>query len=125
MSDADIIAPAGMGLTERQRDALVMVTTHVGLHGVMPSRRVLAAEMGCSPNNANRLVQGLVERGELNSLTRGGPLTGFGGGGIFVSVPPDIAALLAQFCSLHGEKLQHVVADAIALHLDQLGGVSE
>ena len=125
MSEQDSIAPQGMGLTERQRDALVMITGFVGRHGVMPSRRLLAAEMGCSPNNANRLMQGLVERGELNSLTRGGSLTGFGGGGVFVSVPPDVASLLAQFCALHGEKLQFVVADAIALHLDQLGGPGE
>ena len=126
MNDAnETAAPAGMGLTERQREALVMITAWVGNHGMMPSRRQLAAAMGCSPNNAVRLMHGLAERGELNSISPGGPLTGFGLGGVLVSVPPDVAAHLAQFCSLHGERLQNVVADAIALHLDQLGGVSK
>ena len=124
MSDAsDTVAPAGMGLTERQREALVFITAYVGRHGIMPSRRTLAAEMGCSRNNAVRLMHGLAERGELNSLSPGGPVTGFGCGGVLVSVPPDVAAHLAQFCSLRGERLQNVVADAITIHLDELGGV--
>ena len=77
MNDAnETAAPAGMGLTERQREALVMITAWVGNHGMMPSRRQLAAAMGCSPNNAVRLMHGLAERGELNSISPGGPLTG-------------------------------------------------
>ena len=125
MNEIDAIVSDGMGLTQRQRDALTMITAFVGRHGIMPSRRLLAAEMDCSPNNAARLMHGLAERGELNSLSPGGPLTGLGLVGVMVSVPPDVAAKLAQFCSLHNEKLQHVVADAIALHLDQLGAIVE
>lgn len=115
----------GMGLTPRMKAALDAITAHVGLHGVMPSRSTLAAAMGCSKNNAVQLINGLVERGELNSLTPGGALSGFGRDGVAVFVPAHLAALLAAFCAANSERIPAVVADAIALHLDQLGEVVE
>jgi hypothetical protein len=86
----------------------------------MPSRRVLAGHLGCNANNANRLIHSLVERGELSSMTPGGPLTGFGAVGVAVFVPAHLAAQLAAFCAANDERLTAVVADAIALHVDQL-----
>jgi len=56
-------------------------------------------------------------------VTRGGPLAGFGRDGVSVFVPAHVAAELAAFCVKNSEKVAAVVADAITLHLDQLGGV--
>ncbi|MBN8987448.1 MAG: ABC transporter permease [Rhizobiales bacterium] len=111
-----------MGLTARQKAALDAITAHVGRHGVMPSRSTLAEAMGCSKNNAARLIQGLVARDELNTVTRGGALSGFGGAGVSVFVPAYLAAQLAAFCAANAERIPAVVADAIMLHLDQLAG---
>jgi SOS-response transcriptional repressor LexA len=122
----DNVIIAGMGLTLRMREALKAITEHVALHGVMPSRRVLAERLGCNATNASRLIHSLVERGELSSLTPGGPLSGFGHQGVAVMVPAHVAASLAAFCLAQGERLTSVTADAIALHIDQLSeGVAE
>ncbi|BAL77060.1 LexA family protein [Bradyrhizobium cosmicum] len=120
-----ISSHTGMGLTSRQAAALAAITEHVALHGVMPSRRTLAKALGCNPNNAARLARALVERGELNAVSQGGALSGFGSTGVAVFVPPHLAALLAAFCVENGERLTSVVADAIALHLDELGGETD
>ncbi len=112
----------GMGLTARMVDALAAITEFVGRHGVMPSRRLLAAAMSCSPNNANRLMQGLVERGELSTVTQGGALAGFGREGVLISVRPHTAARLAAYCAANGERVTAVADDAIDLHLDVLAG---
>jgi DNA-binding transcriptional regulator YhcF (GntR family) len=100
------------------KDALQAITAHVAMHGVMPSRRSLATALGCNPNNANRLMGSLVERGEVNSVSTGGALSGFGRDGVAVFVPSHIAAQLAAFCLANSEKIGAVVADAITLHLD-------
>lgn len=121
----DLATPVGMGLTPRMKAALDAIVTHVGLHGVMPSRSMLASALACNKNNANRLMTSLVERGEINSLTPGGALTGFGSAGIAVFIPAHLAAQLAGFCAINSEKITAVVADAIALHLDQLDGSVE
>src|SRR5882724_1509415 len=112
-----------MGLTTRMKDALEAITAHVALHGIMPSRSMLAAALGCHKNNANRLMASLVERGEVASLTPGGPLSGFGGGGVAVFIAPHLAARLAAFCAANSEKITAVVADAIVLHLDEMGEI--
>ncbi|MGC2780701.1 MAG: hypothetical protein WA418_34200, partial [Bradyrhizobium sp.] len=78
----DIVIPLSVGLTPRMAEALRAITEHVALHGVMPSRRLLAAKLGRNPNNANRLIHALIERGELSAMTPGGPLSGFGHQGV-------------------------------------------
>lgn len=123
MSQEPTIIASGMGLTERQAEALRAITAFVGRHGVMPSRSQLAVELGCNKNGAVQLVARLVERGEVLSLTPGGPISGFGHApGVVVIVPPHIAARLASFCAVHDERVSAVVIDAIALHLDALAG---
>ncbi|OKO67478.1 ABC transporter permease [Bradyrhizobium sp. NAS96.2] len=111
-----------MGLTARMAAALAAITEFVGRHGVMPSRRLLADAMGCSPNNANRLMQSLVDRGELSTVSRGGSLAGFGRAGVLISIRPHIAARLAAYCAANDERVMAVAEDAIALHLDGLAG---
>lgn len=109
-----------VGLTKRMKDALEAITAHVAIHGVMPSRSMLAAALGCNRNNANRLMGALVERGEVNSVSTGGALSGFGRDGVAIFVPSHVAAHLAAFCLANTEKIGAVVADAIELHIDQL-----
>ncbi|UGA47126.1 ABC transporter permease [Bradyrhizobium quebecense] len=120
----DVPASDGMGLTARMVDALKAITEFVGRHGAMPTRRALADVMGCNPNNANRLMDSLVERGELSAVTRRGwvAVAGFGRDGVLISVRPHIAARLAAYCAANGEKVTAVADDAIQLHLDQLEG---
>lgn len=120
--DEIVSSQTGMGLTSRQAAALVAITEHVALHGVMPSRRTLAKALNCNPNNAARLAHGLVERGEVCAVSKGGALSGFGSAGVAVFIPPHLAAQLAAFCIDNSERLTSVVADAVALHLDALGG---
>ncbi len=120
---SEIISITGMGLTERQRDALAAITEFAARHGVMPSRRQLATALGCNPNNANRLIAGLVERGMLNSISPGGMLSGFGSEGVAVFIPAHVAAALAAYCAANGERVPAVVADAVTLHLDAVAGV--
>lgn len=109
-----------IGLTARMKVALEAITSHVAMHGVMPSRSSLAATLGCGKNNANRLMQSLVERGEVNSVSTGGALSGFGRDGVAIFVPSHIAAQLAAYCLTDSERVGDVVADAILLHLDQV-----
>jgi hypothetical protein len=116
--------PSGFGLTVRMKETLAAITAHVALHGVMPSRRSLGAALGCNANNASRLMAALIERGELSSRGGGGgSLAGFGNAGVAIFIPADLAAKLAAFCIERSEKLPAVVADAVTLHLDQLGDV--
>jgi hypothetical protein len=115
--------PRGMGLTERQSQALAAVTWLVSAEGRMPSRSELAKELDCSKNNANRLIECLVERGELVAVAPHGPLAGFGDtlDAVAVYLPRDIVRALAAFCGKRGERVTNVVIDAIVLHLDQVG----
>jgi DNA-binding transcriptional regulator YhcF (GntR family) len=112
-------------LTRRMKEALEAIMAHVANHGAMPSRSSLAAAIGCNRNNANRLMGSLVERGEVNSVSTGGALAGFGRDGVAIFVPPHIAAQLAAFCLANSEKISAVVADAITLHLDQFEGSTD
>lgn len=117
------VSGSPMGLTKRMKDALEAITAHVAMHGSMPSRSSLAASLGCNRNNANRLMGALVERGEVNSVSTGGALSGFGQNGVAVFVPPHVAAHLAAFCLANSERISAVVADAITLHLDHLESI--
>src|SRR4051794_30899824 len=102
-----------MDLTPRMAECLRAITEHVARHGAVPSRRILAGLLGCNATNATRLAHALIERGELSSMTTGGPLSGFGRDGVAVFVPAHVAATLAAFCVARSEKLTAVVADAI------------
>lgn len=116
----------GMGLTERQAQALAAVTRLCAELGRMPSRSELATDLGCAKNNAVRLIDALVDRGELVATRPHGPLAGFGSrlDPVAVVLPEGVGAAIAAFCAARGERVANVVADAIVLHLDQvhLGG---
>lgn len=109
-----------MGLTERMRAALNGIIGFVGRHGVMPSRRLLAAQLGCNATRANNAIASLVQRGAVSLHTDTGGLTAFGSDGVAVYLPPDVAARLCAFCDENDERPQAVAADAILLHLDAI-----
>lgn len=103
-------------LTARMRAAHGVVIGHVACHGVTPSVRALAAELRCAPNNAQRLIGCLIERGALRRIDGGGLAIGAGGTAFVLS--PSLAARLCAFALKHGEDVTAVLADAVALHLD-------
>jgi hypothetical protein len=108
-----------IGLTTRMQETLTAIVGHVALHGTTPSQRILAGKIENASGNAQRLVSCLVERG---ALTRSGggktSILAFGSGGVFVSVPPHVAAKLAAHALKSGDSIQSIVEDAITLHLD-------
>jgi len=104
-----------VGMTTAQRRALNGVIGYFAVHGRAPSLRLLANQLGCATSNARRLVDGLVERGHLLKVARGG-----------ISLPAhldgDLAKRLCNFCCERGEDVGAVIHDAIMLHLDQIEG---
>jgi SOS-response transcriptional repressor LexA len=65
---------AMMGLTERQKTALIFIARHMRETGSerLPSYRALRHYLNCgSASNAHRIVQALIERGHLRRLPRG------------------------------------------------------
>lgn len=51
--------------TRMQRDALLIIQELFDAEGVMPSRRAIARELCVNPGSAQRVVDGLIERGWL------------------------------------------------------------
>lgn len=110
-----------IGLTPRMRAAYDSVLAFVARHGVTPSLIQLEDEMRCAHGNASRLMGCLVERGHLHRR-KGGEL-GIGGGQVSVTIPPHLAARVAEHCIKEGERFDDVIADAVTLHLDALAGI--
>lgn len=64
-----------LGLTERQRDAMLFVQGFIDRHGFSPTYDEIAAALGLkSKSGIHRLVYGLVERGYLRMPESGRPL---------------------------------------------------
>src|SRR5262249_10653035 len=109
-----------MGLTAQMKRAFEGIMAFVGRHGAAPSLQSIADEVGVNKSKAASLVKSLHERGYVTCSGRGS--IALGTGGVSIVVPAEIAAKLAQFCAAKDERVSAVVADAIALHLDQLEG---
>jgi DNA-binding transcriptional regulator YhcF (GntR family) len=105
------------GITPAMKKTLDALVEFIGLHGAVPSVRALAAVLEQSPTTVNCSLQYLVERGHI---TRGKYTLALGGAGVAVIVPADVASALARFCAKRSESLSAVVADAVALHIDQV-----
>lgn len=111
------------GLTPRQRAALNFITAYIEQHRCSPSMADIAAALqNKSKSTAYRLVQELKERGYITAsrLPRSiflasdlPPSPGY-------TLPPKVQAILAGYCAASGERAEDVVADAVALHLDEL-----
>jgi SOS-response transcriptional repressor LexA len=111
------------GLTSRQRAALNFIAAFIEQHGYSPSLDEIAAALKLKRRSgAYNIVVGLRERGYITSVTGlkrsialalPQPVGGY-------VLPPKVQAALADYCAATGERAEDVVADAIALHLDDL-----
>lgn len=111
------------GLTACQAHALDVIKGLINGTGRSPSIREIVRALGIgSYGRAQELVNALVERGHLDripnrarTLTIRSPDDG-------VRLPPDLQRTLTAYCAANGEDPASVVADAVALHLDELNG---
>lgn len=120
-------APIRIGLTARQRECLELIERHQAMFKQTPSRRELANMLGLkSPGRVVELLRGLQERGWITFLPRRArsitllsePTPRTGG----YELPLALDAALRRYCTGTGEKPEDVVADAVALLLDEAEG---
>ncbi|MET4199100.1 hypothetical protein [Bradyrhizobium sp. LA6.12] len=120
-------APIRIGLTARQRECLELIERHQFTFKQTPTRRELAKMLGLkSPGRVVELLRGLQERGWITFLPRRArsitllaePTPRTGG----YELPLALDAALRRYCAGTGEKPEDVVADAVALLLDEAEG---
>lgn len=113
------------GLTARERDCLNAIEGYVMRHARAPSLTDLGALLGLSSKSGvYRLVEGLEQRGWVRKLPNRArsieivsqPVSA--GSRAFI-LPQSVQATLDAHCRLIGEHPDNVVADAVALFLDQ------
>lgn len=117
-------APIRIGLTTVQRQVLEGIESHIAQHRQSPSYREIANMFGFkSTGRVTEVLRGLQERGwitfipgrahSITVLEKPSPRTG----GYDLGLALDAA--LRRYCTDTGEKPEDVVADAVALFLDQ------
>lgn len=113
-----------MGLTARERDALAFIRSFIAENGgVGPSFDEIANAIGSrNRSSAHRVVAALESKRVVRRLHRRAR-------SIEITTPPsnildmlpaELAKRLAAYCAEHGERAEDVVADAVALHLDEV-----
>lgn len=116
-------APPRAGLTKRQLDCLRAIEAHIAQHSYAPTFQEIAMALNLkSKGRVRALVVALAERGRIifqKSKVRSiavvpdpGPL---------YALPPELQLRLRIHCAAFGDDPDAVVADAVALHLDELG----
>lgn len=112
---------SGYGLTPRQLQALDFVRGAIARDPWPPSVREVAAALGTGVSSAQRLLTELRRRGHIDwipgarrSLRLAGTVPLFPEG--------PLAARLDRHCAATGDRPADVIADAVALHLDELEG---
>lgn len=111
------------GLTPRQRAALNFITAFIEQHGYSPSIQEISDGLNLKgKSSAYVAVVELRKRGYITTvahtrrsiaLASTQPIGGY-------VLPPKVQAVLAGYCAASGERAEDVVADAVALHLDEL-----
>ncbi|MBR0962215.1 LexA family protein [Bradyrhizobium japonicum] len=120
-------APIQIGLTRAQRKCLEIIKSHIKQFGQAPSYREIATMFGFkSTGRVTELLHALQERGwitflpnrahSITVLEKPTPRTGG------YQLPLALDAALRRYCTEHGEKPEDVVADAVALFLDEAEG---
>jgi SOS-response transcriptional repressor LexA len=112
------------GLTPRQLEVFNAIVEHHRQHGVTPTyRQLIAATSITSLGNMSWIVNGLVARGYIVRLAgRAHSIAVIDADTAASRVfPPPVEAKLDAYCRLFGEDRDKVIADAVALHLDELG----
>lgn len=116
-------AVEAVGLTPRLRDCFTAIEAHIAAHGCAPSLDELKDAIGLkSKGHVIRMVENLEARGWIThqpgkqrtiaivpGVTTGAPS---------YVLPPNIALALRDFCARNGEDPNAIVADAVALFLD-------
>ena len=126
------------GVTVRQADALRAIAAHIDTHGVSPSYDELQRALSLhGKSSINRLVGGLQQRGLIERqgrLARSIVVTALGrarmgaaapAAGGFGALPVELQVKLAAHCNDSGDSPEHVIADAVRLHLDSFDLVEE
>ena len=120
-------APIQIGLTRAQRKCLEIIKSHIEQFGQAPSYREIAKMFGFkSTGRVTMLLNGLRERGwitflpnrahSITVLEKATPRTGG------YELPLALDAQLRRYCADNNEKPEDVVADAVALLLDEAEG---
>ncbi len=113
-------AAAPFGLTRRQAEALVIIRRCAARDGFAPTIRELGAELGLkSPEGVSRILHDLRRRGHVDWLpgkARSLRLTA----GASIGLPDHLASRLDRYCAETGDRPADVIADAVALHLDEV-----
>lgn len=110
-----------MGTTNRQQDAFAFIERYIVANGISPSFDDIATAIGSkSKGHVHTLLTGLKARGLIDwrhnkkrSITITADCQQF-------TLPSDLDTKLRRYCMAHGEVASAVVADAVALHLDQM-----
>lgn len=116
---------ATFGLTPRQRDAYQFIARYIDAHdGVGPSLDDISAALGNqSRSTAHRLVTSLMQRGLIQRFGRTARSIAIVARPA-VTLPSHIHARLERFCVDQKERFDAVLADAVALHLDELESIN-
>lgn len=61
---------ATITLTDRESDVLQVVRKHISKHGVAPTRREIGLALNLSAPSAERILQGLEQKGQLRLRTQ-------------------------------------------------------
>lgn len=114
-----------MSLMPRQRDALVFIARYITAHkGVAPSFDEIATELDIrSKSGVSRIVAGLEARGYITYLPNKPRSITLKSkhrdarAGFFL--PEKVQETLSKYCREHEDDEASVVADAVAIFLDQ------
>jgi SOS-response transcriptional repressor LexA len=111
-----------LGLTARQRKCFDAIEAYMAQHRKAPTYREIAAIMGTKAlGNVVPLVAQLRDRGWINyreRCTRSIVILEDGGAPSYV-LPASVEAVLRRHCAASGDHPSAVVADAVALFLDE------
>lgn len=112
---------ARTGLTERQKETFDAIVAFQQTHGRAPSVRELAGAIGGAISVTQWLINQLRDRGHITRIAgrRCSIVVVDDPHAPQSSLPPRTQALLDAYCRLHGEEPQAVIADAVAIFLDQ------
>ncbi|MGL5166662.1 MAG: hypothetical protein ACRC9K_12320 [Afipia sp.] len=112
------------GLTPEQCKCFLAIESHIAAHGNAPSYDDLRKALGlASKSGVCRLVIGLQARGWITFQGRIPHSIAIVPGAAIAprtyALPPKVESSLRAFCSTRGEDAAAIVADAVALFLDE------
>jgi SOS-response transcriptional repressor LexA len=112
-----------MGLTPQQARCLDAIVAHLDAHGMSPTIEEIRVATGIkSKSTIHRQLRGLRDRSRI-TWSAGKPRSILVLASAQIVLPIRLRAELARFCEKHHEVPEHVVADALTIHLDQLAGL--